>query len=117
VQQVAWEIDQDIPHSPDIITRIRVLNSTQHNEFVVGENISMRCPYAEFEYGMILTLFFILVALYTDGNKGDSTFRLGIEDVTGLYHYRIMVNYPVSCLTGCHPLVPPPLIIPSFFMF
>lgn len=41
IQYLRWEVEQGIPHSPDIITRIRVLNSTQHNQYVVGENISM----------------------------------------------------------------------------
>ncbi|KAI8327698.1 hypothetical protein BC941DRAFT_364435 [Chlamydoabsidia padenii] len=84
LQQVAWEVDKNIPYSPDIITRIRVLNSTQHNEFVVGENIT----------------------LYTDGNTGESTFRLGVEDVTGLYHYRIMVNYPGTTTHCVYESVP-----------
>ncbi|KAI9498014.1 hypothetical protein BDB00DRAFT_868147 [Zychaea mexicana] len=72
IQQLRWELDSEIPHSPDIITRIRVLNSTQHNEYTIGENIT----------------------LYTDGNSGEVTFPLNIEDITGAYHYRIMVNYP-----------------------
>ncbi|KAF7728395.1 hypothetical protein EC973_006203 [Apophysomyces ossiformis] len=72
IQQVAWEVDDNIPHQPNIITRIRIINSTQHNEFVIGENIT----------------------LYQEGNKGSVTFPLGVQDITGLYHYRIMVNYP-----------------------
>ncbi|KAI9257937.1 hypothetical protein BDA99DRAFT_465881 [Phascolomyces articulosus] len=72
IQQIHWEVDPDIPHSPDIITRIRILNSTQHNEYVIGENIT----------------------LYTDGRRGEVTFPLHVEDVTGSYHYRVMVNYP-----------------------
>ncbi|KAL1927440.1 hypothetical protein VTP01DRAFT_3677 [Rhizomucor pusillus] len=71
IQYLRWEVEQGIPHSPNIITRIRVLNSTQHNQYVVGENIT----------------------LYTDGNRGEVTFPLNIDDPTGLYHYRIMVNY------------------------
>ncbi|KAG0181131.1 hypothetical protein DFQ29_009290 [Apophysomyces sp. BC1021] len=72
VQQVAWEVDENIPHQPNIITRIRILNSTQHNEFVIGENIT----------------------IYQEGNKGYVAFPLSVEDITGIYHYRIMVNYP-----------------------
>ncbi|ORZ12244.1 hypothetical protein BCR42DRAFT_312353, partial [Absidia repens] len=84
LQQVSWEVDREIPYSPDIITRIRVLNSTQHNEFVVGENIP----------------------LYTKENSGETTFRLGIEDITGLYHYRIMVNYPGTKVHCVYESVP-----------
>ncbi|KAI7847642.1 hypothetical protein BDC45DRAFT_525455 [Circinella umbellata] len=72
IQQVHWEVDEGIPHSPDIITRIRILNSTQHNEYVIGEDIT----------------------LYTSGNRGEVTFPLNVEDVSGSYHYRVMVNYP-----------------------
>jgi hypothetical protein len=43
-----------------------------------------------------LTLLSIDLALYTKGDTGESTFHLKVNDVTGLYHYRIMVNYPVS---------------------
>lgn len=43
----------------------------------------------------ILTSTF-LIALYNDDNHGEATFPLDIDDPTGLYHYRIMVNYPVS---------------------
>ena len=35
-------------------------------------------------------------ALYTSDNRGEVTFPLNVEDITGSYHYRIMVNYPVS---------------------
>ncbi|ORY90489.1 hypothetical protein BCR43DRAFT_528121 [Syncephalastrum racemosum] len=72
IQQIRWEVDEGIPHSPDIITRIRILNSTQHNERIIVENIT----------------------LYTDGNRGEITFPLSVDDITGFYHYRIMVNYP-----------------------
>ena len=41
VQELKWELDSGIPHSPDIITRIRILNSTQHNQYVIGQDISM----------------------------------------------------------------------------
>jgi hypothetical protein len=39
LQQVSWHVDRDIPHSPDAIYRIRILNSTQHNQFIIGENL------------------------------------------------------------------------------
>jgi hypothetical protein len=38
ISQLFWEVDEDIEHTPNIVTRIRVLNSTQHNILVVGEN-------------------------------------------------------------------------------
>ncbi|CAO3589173.1 unnamed protein product [Absidia cylindrospora] len=86
VQQVAWEVDQNIPNTPDIITRIRVMNSTQHNEYVIGENIS----------------------LYNNkkDNTGTSTFRLNVEDITGLYHYRVMVNYQGTSVHCVYESVP-----------
>jgi hypothetical protein len=31
--------------------------------------------------------------LYTDGNRGEATFPVNVKDITGVYHYRIMVNY------------------------
>ncbi|KAJ8655078.1 hypothetical protein O0I10_009285 [Lichtheimia ornata] len=84
VQELKWELDAGIPHSPDIITRIRILNSTQHNQYVIGQNIN----------------------LYTNGNRGEVMFPLHIEDVTGYYHYRIMVNYPGTSTHCVYESVP-----------
>ncbi|KAL0091008.1 hypothetical protein J3Q64DRAFT_1827587 [Phycomyces blakesleeanus] len=87
IQQVAWEVDKDIPHSPNIITRIRIINSTQHNQFVIAENITM---YNNEE----------------KDNVGEVGFRIGVEDNTGLYHYRIMANYPGTTVHCVYESVP-----------
>ncbi|KAI9315541.1 hypothetical protein BX666DRAFT_1956604 [Dichotomocladium elegans] len=84
LQQIRWEVQPDIPHSPDIITRIRILNSTQHNQYIAGENIT----------------------LYNVDNWGQVTFPLKIDDPTGLYHYRIMVNYPGTTVHCVYESVP-----------
>ncbi|KAG0178236.1 Arginyl-tRNA--protein transferase 1 [Apophysomyces sp. BC1034] len=42
IASVSWEVNQNLPIVPDLITRIRYLSRDQRNEQVVGENISMR---------------------------------------------------------------------------
>ncbi|KAI9305797.1 hypothetical protein BJ944DRAFT_287541 [Cunninghamella echinulata] len=85
VQQLSWEVESDLPNPPDIITRIRILNSTQHNQFILGENVS----------------------LYSEGSNGNQvSFPLGIQDITGLYHYRIMVNHPGESVHCVYESIP-----------
>ncbi|KAK4517951.1 uncharacterized protein ATC70_001300 [Mucor velutinosus] len=83
-QYLKWTVDEDIPNSPNIITRIRVLNSTQHNHHVIGENIT----------------------LYNKDNTGSVFFPLETNDITGLYHYRIMVNYVGQAVHCVYESVP-----------
>ncbi|KAG2214725.1 hypothetical protein INT46_000944 [Mucor plumbeus] len=85
-QYLKWTVDEDIPNSPNIITRIRVLNATQHNHRVIGENIT----------------------LYNQENTGSVLFPLDVDPVAGFYHYRIMVNYvgqPVHCVYESVPFM------------
>ncbi|KAI8990870.1 hypothetical protein BDF20DRAFT_841268 [Mycotypha africana] len=84
LQEVKWEVDQGISNPPDIITRIRILNATQHNQHIIGENIT----------------------LYTDENRGSILFPLQVDDITGLYHYRIMVNYVGTAVHCVYESVP-----------
>lgn len=37
---ISWEVDKDMESPPDMITRIRVMNSAQRNMHIIGENIS-----------------------------------------------------------------------------
>ncbi|SAL98970.1 hypothetical protein [Absidia glauca] len=53
-----------------------------------------------------LTLLSIDLALYTKGDTGESTFHLKVNDVTGLYHYRIMVNYPGTTIHCVYESIP-----------
>ncbi|KAF1798145.1 hypothetical protein V8B55DRAFT_1395537 [Mucor lusitanicus] len=83
-QYLKWTVDEDIPNSPNIITRIRILNSTQHNHRVIGENIT----------------------LYNKENHGSVLFPLEVDDVSGFYHYRIMVNYVGQAVHCVYESVP-----------
>jgi hypothetical protein len=37
-----------------------------------------------------------MIAIYTQGKKGSISFPLKVEASSGIYHYRIYVDYPVS---------------------
>ncbi|KAI7868134.1 hypothetical protein BDF14DRAFT_603224 [Spinellus fusiger] len=74
IQQLSWEVEKNISHPPNIITRVRIMNSTQHNQFVIAENITLYNNEVKKDGGVI-------------------AFPLNVKDVTGIYHYRIMVNY------------------------
>ncbi|KAI8348281.1 hypothetical protein BD560DRAFT_376870 [Blakeslea trispora] len=85
LQQVRWTVDEGIEHTPNIITRIRVLNSTQHNQYVIAENNGL---------------------INQTSGSGSITFPLSVDDVTGLYHYRIMVNYVGAAVHCVYESVP-----------
>ncbi|KAI8374988.1 hypothetical protein EDC96DRAFT_426635, partial [Choanephora cucurbitarum] len=82
IQEIKWRVNEtELPvWKPNVIWRIRVINSTQHNESIVGENMT----------------------LYTGEDRtGSVLFPLNVTSLCGLYHYRIMVNYdgqPVHCV-------------------
>ncbi|KAM3583854.1 hypothetical protein VKS41_003825 [Umbelopsis sp. WA50703] len=86
ISQIYWEVEDNIPNTPNIVTRIRVLNSTQHNHLTVGENFT----------------------LTNEGRLGFQTHNMDIDGPTGLYHYRIMVNYqgkPTHCVYESVPFM------------
>ena len=49
---------------------------------------------------------YCFIALYTQENSGSVTFPLRVQYVTGLYHYRIMVNYPGTSTHCVYESVP-----------
>ncbi|OBZ91623.1 hypothetical protein A0J61_00357 [Choanephora cucurbitarum] len=102
LQQVKWTVEEGIEHTPNVITRIRILNSTQHNQFVIAENVSL------YENDSLIDTHLMPIALNQTSGSGSITFPLSVDDVTGLYHYRIMVNYvgaPVHCVYESAPFM------------
>ncbi|CDH59255.1 predicted protein [Lichtheimia corymbifera JMRC:FSU:9682] len=37
---LSWQVDKDMKNPPDLITRIRLLDATQRNLQIIGENVS-----------------------------------------------------------------------------
>lgn len=44
--------------------------------------------------------------MYREANTGEATFPLKVEDVSGLYHYRIMVNYVGTAVHCVYESIP-----------
>ncbi|KAG2178090.1 hypothetical protein INT43_003343, partial [Umbelopsis isabellina] len=106
ISQIYWEVADNIANTPNIVTRIRVLNSTQHNHLTVGENFS-KCAILEPEFHQKLLLI-NFAALLNEGRLGFQTHNMDIDGPTGLYHYRIMVNYqgkPTHCVYESVPFM------------
>ncbi|ORZ10768.1 hypothetical protein BCR42DRAFT_312352, partial [Absidia repens] len=74
LQKIAWKVEKSkLDQLPTSIYRIRVLDSNQRNQAIVGENMT----------------------IFTMNNySGEATFPMEVLDEEGEYHYRIMVVYP-----------------------
>lgn len=103
IQELHWSVDQNITNTPNIITRIRILNATEHNMYTIAENIS-KVKKKTYIYLIINTS----IALYNDevNHTGSITFPLMIKEVSGLYHYRFMVNYVGTSLHCVYQTIP-----------
>ncbi|KAI7877360.1 hypothetical protein K492DRAFT_134168 [Lichtheimia hyalospora FSU 10163] len=82
---LSWEVDTEMQKSPDLITRIRLVDNIGRNTQLIGENIT----------------------IHTHDNKGGVTFPVYNHDMQGyLGHYRIMVNYPNETVHCVYESVP-----------
>ncbi|KAI8047572.1 uncharacterized protein B0P05DRAFT_519841 [Gilbertella persicaria] len=87
IQQIKWSVNQSqlVPgKEPNSIYRIRVLSFANSNEQVIAENI----------------------AIYLKGNSGSVLFPLQVEDYSGYYKYRVMVNYGNETIHCIYESVP-----------
>ncbi|CAO3585623.1 unnamed protein product [Absidia cylindrospora] len=74
LQKIAWKVEESkLDQLPESIYRIRVLDSSQRNQAILGEN---------------MTIF------TTNNYSGEATFPMEVLDEEGEYHYRVMVVYP-----------------------
>ncbi|KAJ8653335.1 hypothetical protein O0I10_010986 [Lichtheimia ornata] len=81
---LSWEVDTEMEKSPDLITRIRLVDDIGRNTQLIGENITIR----------------------THDNKGALVFPVNVHYVQGLQNYRIAVQHPGEAIHCVYESVP-----------
>ncbi|KAI7872064.1 arginine-tRNA-protein transferase [Spinellus fusiger] len=84
LQKITWEVDRSLPDVPNLVTRIRIFDSDERNEQVLGENITV----------------------FTHPKGGATTHFIDVNDKESNYHYRVMVNYPGNSVHCVYQSVP-----------
>ncbi|CDS05916.1 hypothetical protein LRAMOSA08444 [Lichtheimia ramosa] len=81
---LSWEVDAEMEKSPDLITRIRLVDDIGRNTQLIGENITIR----------------------THDNKGALVFPVNVHYFQGLQNYRIAAQHPGEAIHCVYESVP-----------